>query len=660
MRVTYRNARLRVTIIMSAVLVLGSGTAALTYAGVSSLFPASINTASAAPLTPTDAAYFTFDSSSGTITDYDEVNGPTDIVIPETIGGIPVTALGEEGSTSGVFESKGLTSVTIPNSINFIGPSAFYGNPITSMNFGTADYTGTAELILSGGSAFPSTISSLSIGNSVKAIESGAFSETAITELFIPNSVERIDGGSFSNTLLLRSIIFGTENYNGTPSVVLDSAFYNTPAVESIIINGVVKEVSGSFYGVPQLTHLTIGDSVEVISNGSFEGNALTDLFIPNSVKQIDAGAFGNSHELKTLVFGTQDYIGTPTIEISSSFSPSPTKLETLIINGGVRLVGAGLSDTPALNHLEINGPVEAFENSALSNNQLTSVTFPNSVTSVAAGAFSSSALLKTVTFGDDTFSGAPELVIGGGAFSSTYGIEHLNLHSNLKSISAGVFVNNKLTKLFFPASLETIEPGAFWSNHISEITSAGSVPIDPSAFGGNIQNTGEYIRLYTTNPSNPYNYQDFSDEDVAYIVNPAAIQTHYNDTEGNTLAPTSFKTGETLTDYTIAANPDADFAQYYRGGELKTITAPTINGYQAPAAQMLTLTPGLNVASLTYSIPGEVSASNPDGAVTPGAPNTGLPIGSSGANLLILAGVLVAAGSIFAYKKAHRSRMSI
>lgn len=659
MRVTYRNARLRVTFILSAFLVFGAGAATLTYAGVGALFPSAIHTVTAAPLTPTDSSYFTFESNTGTITDYDGVNGPTDIVIPETINGVAVTALGKDGmlnGLNGVFEGKGLTSVTVPNSVTYIGPAAFSNNPITSMTFGTPDYSGTAELILSGGSVFPSTISSLSIGNNVKAIESGAFSGTAITELFIPNSVERIDGGSLSRNLSLRSIIFGTEDYNGTPSVVLDSAFYKTSAVESIIINGVVKEISGSFFEVPQLTHLTIGDSVEIISSGSFVGNALTELFIPDSVKQIDLGAFSESYELKTLVFGTPNYTGTPTIETSSSFSTSPSKLETLIINGGVKSVGAGLSNTPLLKTLQINGNVERFENATLSNNQLTSISFPNSVTYVGAGAFASSSQLRSITFGDDTFSGEPNLVIGGGAFSSTDGIEEITFHSNVRRVSSGVFYNNKLTKLFLPASIEAIEPGAFWRNYITEITVAGSTPINLDAFVGNTQNTGEYIRLYTTDHSNPHNYQDFISEEFSYIVNPAAIRTYYSDTEGNTLAPTNFKTGDSLSDYTIAANPEADFSQYYRGGETKTVTATHIDGYEAPAPQSVTLKPRLNIASLVYSIPLEDGgAVSPGTGATPGVPNTGLPKAPASVNLLILAAALVAASSLVAYKSIRR-----
>ena len=62
---------------------------------------------------------FTDDGTSITITQYHGSGGA--VVIPDTIGGKPVTSIG-----SGAFFNRyGLTSVTIPSSVTFIGKSAF-------------------------------------------------------------------------------------------------------------------------------------------------------------------------------------------------------------------------------------------------------------------------------------------------------------------------------------------------------------------------------------------------------------------------------------------------------------------------------------------------------------------------------------------------------
>ena len=73
---------------------------------------------------PTTASCFTFDPSTGTITDYsDDASCPKVVVIPEEINGNTVRSIGISA-----FQSNELTSVTIPNSVTSIGSSAFGNN----------------------------------------------------------------------------------------------------------------------------------------------------------------------------------------------------------------------------------------------------------------------------------------------------------------------------------------------------------------------------------------------------------------------------------------------------------------------------------------------------------------------------------------------------
>ena len=63
---------------------------------------------------------------NGTITAYKGRN--TVVVIPASIGGKPVTAIGDS-----VFEDNQLTGVVIPNSVISIGDYAFFGNKLTGV-----------------------------------------------------------------------------------------------------------------------------------------------------------------------------------------------------------------------------------------------------------------------------------------------------------------------------------------------------------------------------------------------------------------------------------------------------------------------------------------------------------------------------------------------
>ena len=100
-------------------------------------------------------------NGKATITDYTPPNDG-DLVIPDTLGGYPVTRIG-----NGAFvRCAGLTSVTIPDSVTSIGVGEFYG------------CTG---------------LTSVTIGNSITSIDIEAFEGcTGLTSITIPDSVTSI------------------------------------------------------------------------------------------------------------------------------------------------------------------------------------------------------------------------------------------------------------------------------------------------------------------------------------------------------------------------------------------------------------------------------------------------------------------------------------
>jgi hypothetical protein len=112
----------------------------------------------------TPEEYFTFDSTTGTITGYD-IAGGLDVVIPSTIGGFAVEHIGIDA-----FLEKYLTSVIIPDSVTSIGPCAFRINLLTSVT----------------------------IGNSVTSIDYRAFYNNQLISVTIPNSVTSISFSVFA------------------------------------------------------------------------------------------------------------------------------------------------------------------------------------------------------------------------------------------------------------------------------------------------------------------------------------------------------------------------------------------------------------------------------------------------------------------------------
>src|SRR5450830_1759765 len=178
---------------------------------------------------------YTVAGSNATITRYIGSGGA--VVIPSTLGGYPVTTIGN----GAFFDCLKLTSVTIPNSVTSIGDKAFYGC---------------------------SFLTSVTIPNSVTTIGNGAFYDCLkLTSVTIPNSVTSIGDNVFSGCSFLTSVT---------------------------IPNSVTSIGDSAFRGCMSLTSVTIPNSVTSIGVGAFyDCTGLTSVTIPNSVTSIGADTFG-------------------------------------------------------------------------------------------------------------------------------------------------------------------------------------------------------------------------------------------------------------------------------------------------------------------------------------------------------------------------------
>jgi hypothetical protein len=124
------------------------------------------------PPSPSDGFDFTVASGDLTLTGCDPGCSGTRLAIPSSIGGYPVTAIGD-----GAFQSDVLTSVTLPDSVTSIGSYAFADNFLTSV-------TMPDLLTTIGTSAFQNNgISSVTIPASVSAVGMDAFAENGLSSV---------------------------------------------------------------------------------------------------------------------------------------------------------------------------------------------------------------------------------------------------------------------------------------------------------------------------------------------------------------------------------------------------------------------------------------------------------------------------------------------
>jgi hypothetical protein len=153
----------------------------------------------ASAVTPPDSC-FAFNVGTGAITNYYNNEGnnianpacPKDVDIPSTIGGTPVTAIGNAGYP-GAFTNKGLTSVTIPNNVTSLGAYAFSQNQLTTVTIQIL------SLLLASPPSAITTLTTVTIPNSVTSIEYSAFESNQLTTITIEGNPTSLGNGILGN-----------------------------------------------------------------------------------------------------------------------------------------------------------------------------------------------------------------------------------------------------------------------------------------------------------------------------------------------------------------------------------------------------------------------------------------------------------------------------
>lgn len=220
-------------------------------------------------LPATIQAQYLFTTNSGKITITGYVGAGGTVVIPDTINGLEVGAIGDWT----FYYNTSLTNVTIGNNVTSIGYAAFsrcYGLMSVTISTNVASLMGT----------FPSC--------------------SKLTDIIIPNSVTNIGDDTFNGCLRLSRITIPA-----TVTSVGAAVFSGCTNLASISIPDSVKGVLGNgfFMDCSSLTNATLGNGITSIGDSVFISCVkLSRVSLPTSVANIGQNAFSQCYMLRDLL----------------------------------------------------------------------------------------------------------------------------------------------------------------------------------------------------------------------------------------------------------------------------------------------------------------------------------------------------------------------
>ena len=331
-----------------------------------------------------------------------------------------------------------LKSVTIPDSVTTIEANAFNGCEGALRNENGVNYADDWAISCDAG------ITLLTLADGIRGIADSAFEDRfGVISITIPSSVADIGDYAFSGCTA--EIIWEDEP---TIQKIGELAFAGYAGTTLTIPNSVTTLENYAFADCTGLTSIIIPDSVTSIGSGAFSGcRSLESITIPFVGAEAGKTSSDTYQYPFGYIFGTssyeggtgvsQNYYSNSTSSTSSSTYYIPSSLRNVTVTGGNILQGA-------------------FNNCSM----LTSITIPDSATSIASGALSGCSTLESITIpfvgaeadktSSDTYQYPFGYIFGTSSYTGGEAITQYYYGGSTSSTTS--------TKYYIPASLRSVK----------------------------------------------------------------------------------------------------------------------------------------------------------------------------------------------------------
>lgn len=231
---------------------------------------------------------------------------------------------------------------------------------------------------------------------------------------------------------------------------------------------GTIKKYNGND-AVVNIPSEINGTPVTTIGNAAFRDSSVTSVTIPASVTEIGANAFAGCTNLTSVNYIGGDWSkltiqsGNPAVEDAAKDAANAPLFDfefippdnTAVIVTNYKYNGAAADVTIPSRYQ--GKPVTTIGHAAFFNSAVTSVTIPDSVTSISDEAFINCPKLTNISIPNSV------TYIGFSAFSSCTSLKSITLPSSLSFISGALFLGcSQLTTIHIPVSVTSIGNNAF------------------------------------------------------------------------------------------------------------------------------------------------------------------------------------------------------